>query len=223
MYPYSSYSYVYNGYVQARTILIVALLVAVILAVVLYFTFLSKKNEGKFTGIKGKCIKGKIYNFLCFNKFYVEDILKLLYLIVAVIITVLGIAALFDTFFGGLAIIVIGNVALRIAYELLMMFIILCRKTVSMDRKLDKIARFYSDDFDDGSCGTEDEQCYGGCEGCPDSGEVCQDKPAESAKEQPAESLHEETEAEDTPVPEDKTAEGPSVSAAEQEINQSQR
>ena len=57
MYPYSSYSYVYNGYVQARTILIVALLVAVILAVVLYFTFLSKKNEGKFTGIKGK-----IYN-----------------------------------------------------------------------------------------------------------------------------------------------------------------
>lgn len=218
MYPYSSYSYVYNGYVQARTILIVALLVAVILAVVLYFTFLSKKNEGKFTGIKGK-----IYNFLCFNKFYVEDILKLLYLIVAVIITVLGIAALFDTFFGGLAIIVIGNVALRIAYELLMMFIILCRKTVSMDRKLDKIVRFYSDDFDDGSCGTEDEQCYGGCEGCPDSGEVCQDKPAESAKEQPAESLHEETEAEDTPVPEDKTAEGPSVSAAEQEINQSQR
>ena len=54
MYPYSSYSYVYNGYVQARTILIVALLVAVILAVVLYFTFLSKKMEGKFTAIKGK-------------------------------------------------------------------------------------------------------------------------------------------------------------------------
>ncbi len=46
MYPYSSYSYVYNGYVQARTILIVALLVAVILAVVLYFTFLSKKMKG---------------------------------------------------------------------------------------------------------------------------------------------------------------------------------
>ncbi len=190
MYPYSSYSYYYDGYVHTRTILIIALLVAVILAVVLYFTFLSKKNEGKFTGVKGK-----IYNFLCFNKFYVEEILKLVYLITAVIITVLGIAALFDAFFAGLAMIVIGNIALRVAYELLMMFIILCRKTVSMDRKLEKISKFYSDDFDDGSCVTDDEECpdedesCGSCTGCAENKDSCVKESAEKSDMETGESV----------------------------------
>ena len=58
-YPYSYY-YNYSGIAGA----VIAILVAIILGVVLYFTFLNKKNEGKYTGTPGK-----IYNFLNFNKF----------------------------------------------------------------------------------------------------------------------------------------------------------
>lgn len=145
MYPYSTYSYSYIS--AGTTFFIIALLVAVILAVVLYFTFFSKKNEGKFTGTKGK-----IYNFFCFNKFYVEEVMKLLYLVSAVVITVIGIGTLFETFIGGLLVIVVGNIALRVGYELMMMFIILCRKTVSIDRKLEKMTGSCDDDTAGGEC-----------------------------------------------------------------------
>ena len=144
-YPYV-YNYSYSYGMGQATGLIIALLVAIILAIVLNFTFLSKKNEGKYTGALGK-----IYNFLCFNKFYAESILKLVYIVTAVIITV--------------------NVALRVAYELIMMFIILCKKTVSIDKKLDKIAKFYGDDFDVEEEFEQVQPCSGGCascEGCTD-------------------------------------------------------
>lgn len=165
-YPYV-YNYSYSYGMGQATGLIIALLVAIILAIVLNFTFLSKKNEGKYTGALGK-----IYNFLCFNKFYAESILKLVYIVTAVIITVMGIAAMFSVeFFSGLLTVVIGNMALRVAYELIMMFIILCKKTVSIDKKLDKVAKFYGDDFDVEEEFEQVQPCSGGCascEGCTD-------------------------------------------------------
>lgn len=141
MYPYSqSYSIYYGGQV---TFLVVAVLAAIILGVVLYFTFLSKKNEGKYKGVTEK-----IYNFFSFNKFYTEEIMKLLYIVMAAVLVVVGVVMLFTySLVGGLLILVLGNILLRICYELIMMFIILCRKTVSVDKKLDKITDFYSDDF----------------------------------------------------------------------------
>ena len=72
--------------------------------------------------------------------------MKLLYLVSAVVITVIGIGTLFETFIGGLVVIVVGNIALRVGYELMMMFIILCRKTVSIDRKLEKMTGSCDDD-----------------------------------------------------------------------------
>ena len=50
------------------------------------------------------------------------------------------------------------------------MFIIMCRKTVSIDRKMDKITEFYSDDFCEGECCACDEpisdQEYCSCQDC---------------------------------------------------------
>ncbi len=134
MYPYSySYEYYYTG---RFTFLVIAILAAVILSIVLYFTFLNKKNEGKYKGFTGK-----IYNFFNFNKFYAEEILKLVYIISAAVLTVVSIVGIFSTaFLASLLILILGNIALRVTYELIMMFIILCRKTVSVDKKLDKIA-----------------------------------------------------------------------------------
>ena len=158
-YPYSYY-YNYSGIAGA----VIAILVAIILGVVLYFTFLNKKNEGKYTGTPGK-----IYNFLNFNKFYAEDILKLLYIISAAVLTVASIIFMFlgtKTFVASLLLLVLGNVSLRVGYELVMMFIILCRKTVSVDRRLEKIEKFYGDDFDQGE--STEEFCAE--DSCPESG-----------------------------------------------------
>ena len=150
-YPY--YTYNYNYSLGGATGIIIAILVSVILAIVLNFTFLSKKNEGKYTGFLGK-----VYNFLCFNKFYLEEILKLLYVVLATVTTVVGLFVIFSAnFIAGLMMILFGNLGIRIVYELAMMFIILCRKTVAVDKKLDKISKFYGDDFDDGMTNQAEE------------------------------------------------------------------
>ena len=85
----------YNSYGVSSTILdssprfvasgiwtIVSVILAIIGGIVLYFTFLSKKNEGKFTGFLGW-----LYDFLTFKKMMIENVLKILYIIVALFVT----------------------------------------------------------------------------------------------------------------------------------------
>ena len=161
--------YYYYDYYNAFSIMPIAVLVAVILGIVLYFTFLKKENEDKFTGWKKT-----VYDFFCFNKFYTEDIIKLVYVMTTAALVVIGVFMLFFDLATGLILLVLGNVGLRVSYELIMMFVILCRKTVSIDRKLDKVVAFYGDDFDEGGCGGcgdefgEDEEfsCGGECGSC---------------------------------------------------------
>lgn len=175
------YSY-YYGYSNAATAMVIGVMVAIILGVVLYFTFLSKKNEGKFTGAKEK-----IYNFLNFNKFYLEEISKLLYAVMTSVVTVLGIILLFVNFPVGFMLLVIGNIVLRITYEAVMMFIVLCRNTVSIDKKLENISNFYGNDFDDcfcGECAEDDASCGSGeCGACGECAQSVQAAPEKDTKE----------------------------------------
>lgn len=150
--------YYYYDYYNAFSIMPIAVLVAVILGIVLYFTFLKKENEDKFTGWKKT-----VYDFFCFNKFYTEDIIKLVYVMTTAALVVIGVFMLFFDLATGLILLVLGNVGLRVSYELIMMFVILCRKTVSIDRKLDKVVAFYGDDFDEGDCGGECGSCDADC------------------------------------------------------------
>ena len=58
-----------------------------------------------------------------------------------------------------------------------MMFIILCRKTVSVDKKLDKITDFYSDDFgyeDFSAVEAEDSQACDNCGSCEEACDGCE-------------------------------------------------
>ena len=152
MYPYYYYNSLFNA-------LPVAVLVAIILGVALHFTFLRKENENKFTGWKEV-----VYNFFNFNKFYTEEILKLVYVMLTAAFVVIGVFMLFVDITTGLILLVLGNVVLRVSYELIMMFVILCRKTVSIDRKLDKVVAFYGDDFDEGDCSGNCGSCEEECE-----------------------------------------------------------
>ena len=122
--------------------LIGAAILAVIVGVVLFVTFMSKKHEGKHQGFLEK-----VYNFLNFNRFYAENIVRLLYVIAVCVLVLVGIALMLlgldahasAIFWMGAGLLVLGNLAARICCELVMMFIILCRKTVSVDRRLSKI------------------------------------------------------------------------------------
>ena len=143
-----SYEYYYStpimSYVNYALVLGVAVFAAIILGVVLFFTFFNKKHEGKYKGWKEK-----FYNFMNFNRFHAEDMLRFLYIVGTCLFTIVGIVTIvLGSFVTGIMELVVANIILRIAFELLMMFIILCRKTVSIDKKMDRIAAFYEDDFD---------------------------------------------------------------------------
>ena len=127
------------------------LIAAIVIGVVINFTFLRRKNEGKFHGFWEKA-----YNFFSFNRFYSEGIVKLLSIITFFILTIMGIYMICTgEVISGILMITLGNIGARLGYELTMMFIIFCKKTVSMDKKLSTISRFYDDmedwDFHDAS------------------------------------------------------------------------
>lgn len=113
--------------------IIISAVIAVVGGIVLYFTFLSKKNEGKFTGFLGW-----MYDFLTFKKMVIENILKILYLIGASFITLSSFAAISSSFLSFLGILVIGNLVVRIMYELFLVVLVICRNTTDISKKLDK-------------------------------------------------------------------------------------
>ena len=132
--------------------LIGAAILAVIVGVALFVTFMSKKHEGKHQGFLEK-----VYNFLNFNRFYAENLVRLLYVIAVCVLVLVGIALMLlgldahasAIFWMGAGLLVLGNLAARICCELVMMFIIICRKTVSVDRRLSKMEDIFTVDTDE--------------------------------------------------------------------------
>lgn len=113
--------------------IIISAVIAVIGGIVLYFTFLARKNEGKFTGFLGW-----MYDFLTFKKMVIENILKIIYLIVASFITLASFAIISRSFLSFILVLVIGNLVTRIMYELFLVVLIICRNTTDISKKLDK-------------------------------------------------------------------------------------
>lgn len=136
----------YNSYGVSPTILdsspkfaasgiwtIVSVILAIIGGIVLYFTFLSKKNEGKFTGFLGW-----LYDFLTFKKMMIENVLKILYIIVALFVTLSSFGLMSISFLAFLLTLVIGNVLIRVIYELLLVKLVICKNTTEINKKLNK-------------------------------------------------------------------------------------
>lgn len=160
-YGYGYYDTI-GGYSSAYAPIVYAVvaILAVILGIVLFFTMLRKKNENKYSGFKAK-----VYHFLNVNKFYTEDIIRLLYVITVCVLTLVGLAQIvMGSFLTGILFIVVGNIAARVSYECLLMFFVLVRKTVAIDRKLAKIEKFYGDDFDDVDCSEDEADIESECE-----------------------------------------------------------
>ena len=76
MYASSSYARsasTMNSVASSAIWIIVSLVLAIVGGIVLYFTFLKKDNEGKYTGFLGW-----MYDFLTFKKLTIENVLKIL-------------------------------------------------------------------------------------------------------------------------------------------------
>lgn len=110
---------------------IVSIILAIIGGIVLYFTFLSKKNENKFKGFVAW-----MYDFLTFKKMLAENLLKILYLVFAIFITLFSFALIGVNFLAFLGYLVIGNVLARLTYELMLVILVICRNTTEINKKM---------------------------------------------------------------------------------------
>lgn len=136
MYASSSYARsasTMNSVASSAIWIIVSLVLAIVGGIVLYFTFLKKDNEGKYTGFLGW-----MYDFLTFKKLTIENVLKILYLICAIFVTLFSFATISTSFIAFLLYLVVGNLIVRIAYELILVRLIICRNTTEINKKLDK-------------------------------------------------------------------------------------
>ena len=122
-----------NSVASSAIWIIVSLVLAIVGGIVLYFTFLKKDNEGKYTGFLGW-----MYDFLTFKKLTIENVLKILYLIFAIFVTLSSFATISTSFIVFLVYLVAGNLVVRIAYELILVRLIICRNTTEINKKLDK-------------------------------------------------------------------------------------
>jgi len=110
---------------------VVSLILAIVGGLVVYFVFLSKKNSGKFTGFLGW-----LYDFLSFKKMFLETVLKVTYLMVAIYITLSSFAMIGVNFWGFLITLVGGNVIARVVYEFSLITLVICRNTTEINAKL---------------------------------------------------------------------------------------
>ena len=117
---------------------VIAFVIGLIAAIVIFVAFLSPRNDGKYTGAAAW-----FYEFLNFRKLIVDGLLRVLYIALSITLVIYSFLNIFVgygdffpkvlSFFG---ISIFGNLLLRIVYELLMMFVIVCRNTSDINRKL---------------------------------------------------------------------------------------
>ncbi|MDR3125522.1 MAG: hypothetical protein LBU20_00380 [Candidatus Nomurabacteria bacterium] len=114
--------------------MLIAAILAAVGGVLVYVLFMTKKNEGKLKGFAKW-----LYEFLHFNKLSIEVVLKLTYIVAAIFITLaafgyLG-SSMWYLFF---AQIIVGNIVLRICYELILVLVLLWRNTEDIKKAVKK-------------------------------------------------------------------------------------
>ena len=116
---------------NSLTWMIIALILAIAGGILVYFLFLKKDNENKFTGFLKY-----LYEFLSFKKMWLESILKISYLILAIYISLMSFELIGTSFLGFILTLVFGNIVLRVVYELLLLLLTICRNTTEINKKL---------------------------------------------------------------------------------------
>ena len=128
-YPYA-YSYAYT-YTPLFSMLLPVLAVLLVLGggIALYALFVRKPNHYHGTA-------AKLHDFLSFRRSYADSLLRLLYCITVVSLTVFSVILLFSHIFLAILLFVGGNIAARLVYELIIMLFSIHRTLREINRKL---------------------------------------------------------------------------------------
>ena len=111
--------------------IIISCILAVIGGLALYVMYLSPKNEKNF---KGDLLK--IHKFFNFKITVIQPILKTLYLISALAVTLGSFAYIGSNFFKFLFILVVGNIGLRMTFEIIILLLTLVNNIREINKKI---------------------------------------------------------------------------------------
>lgn len=103
--------------------MIIAAILALIGGILVYFLFVKSKNEPK-----GKFAK-YLKDFLAFKIMWIETLLKIIYYVATIYIILASFAMISVSFLSFLLMLILGPILIRLAYEGLMMFIMIWRNT----------------------------------------------------------------------------------------------
>ena len=132
MYRYNGYEVVSRAANSIDGVLvwsIISFVIAVIGGIVLYFIYL--RSNKKFNNFLDK-----LRDFLNFKSLLLEEILKVTYLVLAIYITLYSFGLIAVSFASFLLTLLLGNLVLRIAYELSILLIKICKNTSDINSKL---------------------------------------------------------------------------------------
>lgn len=111
---------------------IIAAILAIAGGIVLFCLFLRKAKSEKFNKFVAY-----LHDFLNFRTLWLDTIIRITYLILALFITLYSLGLLFTgSFIGFIMTLIIGNLSLRIVYELANLILILVRNTNDINKKL---------------------------------------------------------------------------------------
>ncbi len=114
-----------------ETWIIISAIVALIGGVVVYLLFVSKKNNGEYTGFVAW-----LHDFLNFKKFFIEVVLKSLYVISTIFITLSSFSFIGSSVAAFFLWLILGNIVNRVAYEFILMFLTLVNNTTDISKKI---------------------------------------------------------------------------------------
>lgn len=129
----SSSNYGLNSVAATGVWMIVSIILAIIGGIALYFTVFTKQNEHKFKGFMGW-----LYNFFTFKNMLLETLLKILYIIVAIYITLSSFSLISISFIGFILQLTLGNLLARIGFEFSLLLLKICKNTTEINDKLSK-------------------------------------------------------------------------------------
>ena len=103
--------------------MIIAAIIALVGGILVHFLFVKGKSEPK-----NKFVKW-LKDFLSFKVMWIETLLKVIYYIATIYVILASFAMISASFLSFLLMLVLGPVLIRLAYECLMMYIMIWRNT----------------------------------------------------------------------------------------------
>lgn len=121
----------FNTMAQAGIWFIISMVIAIFGGICVYYVLLTKENYEKCTGFTKK-----FFDFITFKKLILEDIIKILYIIVSIYITLSSLGLISTSFVLFLVQLIFGNIFARIIFEFSLLMITICRNTTEINDKL---------------------------------------------------------------------------------------